>query len=221
MKLLLTSEGLVTQEIIDEVIRLVGKPQIEIRFAVLNHGHAVEEGDKQWVINDLINLRNAFPAYIDLIDLYALTDDQVLERLALQDAILVIGGNTEFLMHVCSTTMGDALKRAADHLVWVGISAGSMIAGRRIGLDAYRELFGDPGDYAIDRYYGWVPFAIQPHLGSTDFPRNTVDNLARMLAGDSGTLYALNDEQAVSFADGEVKFIGGTPVTFVNGVLQG
>jgi hypothetical protein len=41
-----------------------------------------------------------------------------------------------------------------------------------------------------------------------------------MLAGDSGTLYALNDQQAVSYVDGETRFIGGTPVTFVNGVLQ-
>jgi len=220
VKMLLTSNGLVTPEIIDEVVRLVGKPQNEIRFGVINEGHAVEEGDKQWVIQDLVNLRDAFPAYIDLISLLALSDDQVFERFARQDAVLVIGGNTEYLMHVIRKTMGDSLVRAVSHLVWVGISAGSMVAGRRVSLAAYRDLFGDPGDYKLDGYLGWADFAIQPHFGSLDFPRNNIDNLKSMLVGDVGTVYALSDKQAVSVDGDDVRFIGGEPVTFIDGVFR-
>ena len=55
MKLLLTSNGFVTPEIISKCEELAGKPKSELNVAVINEAYAVEHDDHRWIA------RAAFP----------------------------------------------------------------------------------------------------------------------------------------------------------------
>jgi peptidase E len=100
MKLLLTSAGFTTQTIIDACIELVGKPADQINIAVVNEGYAVEEGDHTWVLEELTLLKKAFGGTLELVNLLALDIHKIEKRIALADIIYVVGGHTDYLMHV-------------------------------------------------------------------------------------------------------------------------
>ena len=104
MKLLLCSEGFQTPNTVQACIGLVGKPKEEISVAIINEGFSVEEGDKRWVLENLNDVANNFPAELDIINLLALSIDEVAARLADKDVIFMVGGNADFLMTVLAKT---------------------------------------------------------------------------------------------------------------------
>ena len=58
MKLLLTSAGLSNKSIIKALKELTEKPFNELKLAFIPTAANVEEGDKDWLIRDLINCKN-------------------------------------------------------------------------------------------------------------------------------------------------------------------
>jgi peptidase E len=81
-------------------VELVGKPQNEITVAIINEAHAVEAGDKRWVLNNLNDIAKNFPAEIDIINLLALPIAEIEARIMKKDVIFVVGGNTDYQMYV-------------------------------------------------------------------------------------------------------------------------
>lgn len=57
MKLLLTSGGLSNQSIVDALFDLVGKKSENTSLVFIPTASNVEKGDKDWLIDDLINLK--------------------------------------------------------------------------------------------------------------------------------------------------------------------
>ena len=100
MKLLLCSEGFHTPNTVEACVKLVGKPQEQISIGIINEAFAVEEGDKRWVLDNLNSVANNFSGEIDIVDLLALTIEEVEERLSDKDVIFVVGGNSDYLMSV-------------------------------------------------------------------------------------------------------------------------
>jgi hypothetical protein len=81
MKLVLCSEGFHTPNTVEACVRLVGKPQDQISIGIINEAYAVEEGDKRWVLDNLNSVANNFSGEIDIINLLALSIQEVAKYL--------------------------------------------------------------------------------------------------------------------------------------------
>jgi dipeptidase E len=221
MKLLLTSSGFTTQEIVDECVRLVGKPASKISVAVINEAYAPEGEDHSWVVEELNTIKQTLGGTFILVNLLALDAQAITERIAKCDVVYVVGGHTDYLMSVFNKSgFTNSLKEIANTKLYIGSSAGSMVVCGRVSTDNYIAEFEERGTYGITEYAMLVDFALKPHLNSPDFPDRTVNKLKRAAHGYTGTLYCLSDSSALSVNDDSVKVIGKDWIKFVDGVLQ-
>ena len=171
MRLLLTSNGLVTAEIIAAFKKLAGKSLEQVNVAVINEAYAVEHDDHRWVIDDLVALKNCVGGRFEMVNLLANSGAVIEERLGQADVIFVIGGNTDYLKTVFDKSgVSKLLPKLLANKVYVGISAGSMVMGKRISGKAYLTMYGDQGKYDVTDYLGLVDFSVMPHISSKDFP---------------------------------------------------
>ncbi len=212
MKLFLSSAGFYTPKLVQAFVQLCGKAQNEISFAVINEGYAVELDDKRWVLDDLNRIVTNFAGSFDLINLLALSLEQVRARILKQDALFVVGGHTDYLMSVFDRTgFSKLLPELLASKVYVGSSAGSMVLGKRIGSAAYREVYGEGSAYDAQRYLQFVDFAIKPHLDSPHFPKNRIEVLQRVVRPEDGVVYGLKDDNAIIVDGSRVSFANGEP----------
>src|ERR1700749_242543 len=88
-------------------------------------------------------------------------------------------------------------------MVWVGMSAGSMVMTPRIGDDFvnWRPPGGD------DTPLGVVDFSIFPHLGHGVRPENTMAEAERWAADIVGPAYAIDDQTAIMVSGGAVEVV--------------
>lgn len=219
MKLILCSEGFHTPNTVEACIKLVGKPQDQITVGIINEAFAVEQGDKSWVLDNLNSVAKNFTAELDIIDLLALSITEVEERLADKDVIFVVGGDTDYLMSVYQKTGFDKLlPKLLETKVYVGSSAGSMVAGKRISEAAYRLIYGEDSKYNISDYTGLVNLSVMPHLDSPYFP-NRKESLLEAVGKFEGKVYGLRDDSAVVVDGDEVYTVGSEPIVIEGGKL--
>lgn len=210
MKQLLTSSGITTQEIADALEELVGKSKNDISFAIINEAHCVEDGDKTWIVDELVNLKKHFPGMIDFIDLFALRAHEIIERVKNCDVIYVLGGNTDYLMKVYNdSNFGKLLCEQFKDKPYLGSSAGSMVMCKRVSTEAYEKIYGEANDFGINQYLNLNDFAIKPHLNSSEFPNNTEKFLTKVSKTFDRKIFGLKDDQAIVVNDGEIFFVGG------------
>jgi dipeptidase E len=220
MKLVLCSEGFFTPNTVQACVELCRKPQDEISVAIINEAFAVGEGDKYWVLDNLNDVAKNFKGGIDIVNLLALTLDEVEARIRKRDVIFVVGGHTDYLMHVFNKTgFAKLLPKLLETKVYVGSSAGSMVIGRRISTEANAKIYGEPGDYGVTDYLGLVDLAIKPHLYSSEFPNNRPEILEEVCGGVSFPVYGLQDDSAIVVDGGEQKLIGSEPVKIIDGKI--
>src|SRR5262245_41209529 len=116
------------------------------------------------------------------------------------DVLLVDGGDATYLCHwLRESGLADLLSTLPD-MVWVGVSAGSMVMTPRIG-DDFVEWSSAPDD----RTLGNVDFSIFPHLDV--FPTNTMAHAERWAAGIGAPAYVLDDQSAITVIDGIVEVV--------------
>jgi dipeptidase E len=221
VKLLLTSAGFTTELITNKCIELVGKPADQINVTVINEGYAVEAGDHTWVVDELVLLRGTFGGTVELVNLLALDIETVKNRISVADLIYVVGGNTDYLMHVFEKTgFTKLLPELLKSKVYVGSSAGSMVMCQRVSSDAYQEIYGEGDTFGIDRYLGLVDIAIKPHLNSPDWPNNREHKLLEVTKRFPGTLFGLSDTSAIEILDNEMFVIGEDWLRIFDGELK-
>jgi dipeptidase E len=219
MKLILCSEGFHTQNTVEACVKLVGKPKDQISIGIINEAFAVEEGDKRWVLDNLNSVANNFSGEVDIVDLLALSIEEVEKRLANKDVIFVVGGDIDYLMSVYQKTGFDkVLPRLLETKVYVGSSAGSMVVGKRISAAAYRLIYGEESRWNIADYLGLVDFSVMPHLDSPDFP-NRRESLLEAVGDFEGKVYGLRDDSAVVIDGDNVQTIGSEPIVIEKGKL--
>ncbi len=214
MRLLLTSEGgFPTQEIVDACIELVGKPASEISFAVINEAYPGEPGDKRWVIMQLNAIATKFGGPVELVNLRALSSDQVVDKMADCDAIYCVGGHTDFLMRTFIDTGFDtSIRDTLETKVWVGSSAGSMVLGHRTPVLVSETELTDGNEYGIDSYLELVDFGICPHVDRIGYP-STNEELRRTFGSQPNVpIYGIADDAAVVVDGDKVSFIGTEPL---------
>ena len=164
MKLLLTSAGITNDSIAKSLQKLLNKPPLECRVGFIPTAANVEEGNKDWFINQFTNLQKYGFNWIDIIDISAPLIDWK-RRLEEVDVIFVSGGNTFYLLDQIRKTGFDLwLKENIEKKVYVGASAGTIVTTPTIGVSSSAPA--DPNISEIKNLEGLklVDFEISPHV---------------------------------------------------------
>jgi dipeptidase E len=199
MKLLLTSAGFTNKSISDALFKLANRPFSKLKLVFIPTAANVETGGKEWLITDLQNCLKLGFAKIDIVDIAAVPKNIWLPQLEEADVIMFGGGNTFYLMEQLKRTKLDKLlPKMLRSKIYVGISAGSMIAGKGLSLasDAilYYENVGQLKEYGA---LNFVDLSIRPHYNSSFFPMVTDKVLIKMAKGMAEPIYALDDNSAI------------------------
>jgi dipeptidase E len=116
---------------------------------------------------------------------------------------LVNGGDALYLCHWMRQSGLADLLPSLHELVWVGLSAGSMVMTPRIGEDFVQWKPPTGGDETL----GFVDFSICPHLAHENMPGNSMADAERWAAGIPGPAYAIDDQTAIKVTDGTVEVV--------------
>ena len=117
------------------------------------------------------------------------------------DVLLLDGGDATYLCHwMRASGLADMLSSLPD-MVWVGVSAGSMVMTPRIGT-----YFVEWPAAVDDRTLGVVDFSIFPY--SSTLSRGTPWPDAERWAADIGVpAYAIDEQTAIKVVDGTIEIV--------------
>ena len=208
MKLLLTSAGISNKSIEKAFFDLVGKPRKEIKVAYIPTAANAETGDKWWMIEDLITLKNMELGQIDIVDISAMPKKMMLGRLKEANVFFYEGGNTYHLMYWLEKTgLKELLPELLKTRVWIGVSAGSIAAGEKLSTFDERLYDEEIGEYKRNDGLGFVDFSIRPHLNNPDFPNATTEKVQNMTKNLETKLYFLDDQSAIVVDGNDIKIV--------------
>jgi dipeptidase E len=119
------------------------------------------------------------------------------------DALLVGGGDPLYLAHwLRQSGAADVLPSLQD-TVWVGVSAGSLVAAPHLG-QGMSDWQSPTGSVEA---LGLVDFGIFPHLDHPNMPEFGLADAERWAAGLDLPGYAIDDQTAITVIDGEVAVV--------------
>ena len=211
MKSLLTSGGVSNNSIRNALTDLLGKPIAEssaLCIPTAAYGHPMAGPAAAWRfisgqdIAPMCGLGWKSLGVLELTALPSLAEEYWTPLVRETDVLLAGGGDALYLCHwMRQSGLADLLPQLKA--VYVGLSAGSMVMTPRIGEDFMR--WNPPaGD---DKTLGLVDFSIFPHLDHEMLPDNTIKNAKKWAAGLSTPAYAIDDQTAIKWVDGEVEVI--------------
>lgn len=218
MKLLLTSGGITNDLIARALEDLVGKPAATIRIAFIPTAAHAERSEKDWLINDLHRLLER-GYHVDIIELTALTTDELRQALEPTDVIFVGGGNSFYLSYwMQKSGLANMLPELLKNKVYAGISAGSMMAGSSLVLasqaiknpvalknEDYDEL--GPKGQSSGVTLKLIDLIFRPHLNSRFFSMANIETLEEKTKDLDATVYALDDNSALKVVNGRVEAV--------------
>lgn len=208
MKLLLTSAGFTNKSIIKSLKNLVGKPFNKLNLAFIPTAANVEDGSKDWLINDLNNCNNLKFKSIDIVDISALPKKIWKSRLDEADILFFGGGNTRYLMYwIEKSGLKKLLPKMLKEKIYVGSSAGSMVLNTKLYHKNTNILYNEKAKYGNNNGLGFVLFYFLPHYKSPCFDLRNKKNLKKMLEKTSETVYALDDNSAIQVINDDIKII--------------
>jgi len=197
MKLLLTSAGITNDSIKKSFFDLVGKKPEDISLAFIPTASNVETGDKDWLEEDLIRLKNLNLKSISVVDISAVPESVWRPQLEESDVLFFEGGNSFYLMEwINKSGLSLILTELLKTKVYVGVSAGSMVASRDLLLNLSQKLYEEDLDRTEEMEgLSFVNFYILPHLNSMFFTNVVEENIK--LLGMKEKIYALDDMSAI------------------------
>jgi dipeptidase E len=211
MKMLLSSAGMTNASITSALEELLGKPVSESRaLVVMAATYAIPNGPEiAWKVFNGLFPPNRFcdmewksMGVLELTALPSLKEECWLPDLRAADALLVNGGDCQYLTYWMNTSgLADLIPSLHD-TVYVGLSAGSMI------MTSHGTTFGChtlPSD--TPKTLGRLKFAILPHADHVQFPDNSMANLEIEAAGIPVPSYAIDDQTAIKVTDAGIDVI--------------
>ncbi|MCB8940902.1 MAG: Type 1 glutamine amidotransferase-like domain-containing protein [Ardenticatenaceae bacterium] len=213
MKLLLTSAGIKNASIHKALVEMLGKPIAECNalcITTASYGHPMVNPVMAWRFisgqeteTPMVELGWNSVGILELTALPSIEKERWTAWVRAADVLLVNGGDALYLGYWMQQSGLAELLPTLDDLVWVGLSAGSMVMAPRIGQE-FVEWTPPSGD---DKTLGLVDFAMFPHLGHEMLPHNTMENAEKWAAKLTVPGYAMDDETAVKVVDGAVEVI--------------
>jgi len=213
MKLLLTSGGVTNPSIREALVGLLGKPIAESNVLCIptaEYGHPGCTPASVWRFiagrspGPMCDLGWKSVGVLELTALPSIGAERWQPWVRDADALLVNGGDAMYLCYWMRQSGLAKLLPSLDKLVWVGLSAGSMVMTPRIGEPFVASKPSITGD---DVTLGFVDFSIFPHVDHPDLPENTMSGAARWAADIGGPAYAIDDETAIKVVDGAAEVI--------------
>jgi dipeptidase E len=134
---------------------------------------------------------------LELTALPSIKQELWVSKLQETDALLVGGGDCQYLCYWMKRSgLADLLPSLLDKMVYVGLSAGSMVM-TRFGTTYNGHTLPAESDKSL----GLVDFALHPHLDYELFPENSLTNLENLAATLSMPSYLIDDQTAIKVTD--------------------
>ena len=212
MKLLLTSGGIKNTSIRNALLDLLGKPISDssaLCIPTAEYGHPWCTPASAWRFiagqteAPMCDLGWKSVGVLELTALPSIGAERWVPWVREADVLLVDGGDAMYLCHWMRQSGLADLLPSLPEMVWVGVSAGSMVMTPRIG-DYFVNWKSPTGG---DETLGLVDFSIFPHLDHELMPQNTMADAERWAAAISGPAYAIDDETAIKVVDGVVNVV--------------
>ena len=209
MKLLLTSGGITNKSIADALFELVGKKPEDTSLVFIPTASNVEKGDKDWLIDDLVNLKKQNFKSIDIADISAIDKKLWLPRMEEADVLFFEGGNTYHLMEWMNKSgLTEILPELLKTRVYAGSSAGSMVTNKDLALKISQIVYEEDLDKTEEmKGLNYVYFYFFPHLNSPHFENIREDFIKKATEGMSEKIYVLDDDSALKIVDEKVEII--------------
>jgi dipeptidase E len=219
MKFLLTSSGIENSSIHEALVDLLGKPIAESSALFIPTAIYPFSGGPgmAWQAicgaaeSPLCELGWGSLGVLELTALPSIKEERWIPQLQETDALLVWGGDVLYLCYWMRQSGLADLLPSLQHLVYVGVSAGSIVT-TPYNYDAEFDLGNVPAgsDRALeeaDRALGLVDFTLVPHLDRGDMPDASLANIEKWAAGVPVPTYAIDDQTAIKAIDGVVEVI--------------
>lgn len=213
MKFLLTSAGIKNASIHNALVDLLGKPIAECNALCIptaSYGHPMVSPVSAWRFisgqepeTPMCELGWKSVGILELSALPSIDKERWVSWVREADVLLVNGGDPLYLSYWMRQSGLADLLPALREMVWVGLSAGSMVMTHRIGEDFVNWTPPTGGDETL----GLVDFAIFPHLDHEMLPYNTMTHAEKWAAGMSVPSYAIDDETAIKVVDDAVEVV--------------
>lgn len=216
MKFLLTSAGIKNDSIRNALVGLLGKPIAEasaLCIPTANHAQPGGAGHAWRFISGrdphcpMCELGWKSLGVLELTALPSLPEALWVPMVQETDVLLVNGGDPMYLCYWMRQSGLADLLPSLSKMVYVGLSAGSMVMTPNIGEDFVRWTPPNGAPTGGDETLGLVSFSIFPHLDHVMLPENTMADAERWAAGLRGPAYAIDDETAIKVTDGTVEVI--------------
>ena len=186
---------------------LTVKPN-KLRLLFIDTAAEVETGDKQWLKDDRKSLVKAGFNVED----YTFTGkkkDQVKKDLENYDVLYMSGGNTFYLlqqMQKCGA-LSVVKELVKNGKIYIGTSAGSIIAGSDTSLFQYADNVLDAPELKGFKGLEFVDFTIFPHWGSEDFKDVYLREIMKQSYQEKNKIILLNNYQYVVVDNGWFQIV--------------
>jgi len=209
MKLLLTSGGLTNTSITKALFDLVGKKPEDTSLVFIPTASNVEKGDKEWLIDDLVNLKKQNFKSIDVADISAVPENIWRPKMEGADVLFFEGGNVYHLMEwINKSGLKELLPELLKTRVYVGVSAGSMVTNKDLTLKVSQVVYEEDLDKTEDMPgLNYVDFYLLPHLNSPYFPKAREENIREATKEMKEKIYVLDDQSALKIVNGQVEIV--------------
>jgi dipeptidase E len=218
MKLLLTSSGISNPSIESALVGLLGKPIAESSALIIPTAiYPFPDGaGEAWraicgkAASPLCDVGWKSLGVLELTALPSIQEESWIPIVRETDALLVWGGDVLYLSYWMRQSGLAALLPSLSQLVYVGVSAGSIVT-TPYNCDAEFNLQYVPagsdqareGDGAL----GLVDFALRVHLDREGFDDSSMANVEAWAAGIPVPTYAIDDQTAIKVVDGAVEVV--------------
>ena len=211
MKLLLTSQGLFNDSIANALYDLTGKDPQQTTVVFVPTATNGDTGDKTWFIDDLWNIRKRGFKSIEITDISAVEEKVWRPSMEGADVLFFEGGCCYHLMRWLEKSgLKELLPDLLANKVYVGASAGSMVAGPRLLLHLSKRVYEQ--ERLVDEKenvegLNLVDFYFLPHLNTEGFPGMVSESLKASVSAVDKPLYAIDDNSALKIVDREIEVI--------------
>jgi dipeptidase E len=208
MKFLLTSSGISNASIERTLFELLGRPAHETRVVFVPTAATLVADDKSWLIEDFqYFVKQGFQS-IDIVDISAVPRENWLKRFESADLIVFGGGDEQYLAKTMRESgVTEALPELLESRVYMGISAGSMVAGKLLPSELTKVLWPEESFVGSEEGIGIYDFSILPHLNSEYFAHLRTPLIESMKEQFPRIIYALDDASALKIVDDEIDVV--------------
>ncbi|MGB3073183.1 MAG: Type 1 glutamine amidotransferase-like domain-containing protein [Candidatus Moraniibacteriota bacterium] len=201
MLLYLTS---VASKTLNLLVSALPRPASEMNLIFIDTAATVEDGPKPWLQADIEACRKIFQE-VAVIDVASVAKEVWMPKISKADVIFFSGGNTFYLLQEVRKSGLDEVvkKRVQEGAVYIGSSAGALLAGPTVELAKDAD---DPGRApGLTSFEGLslVNFVPWPHF--VEEQRDELEVMQREYK--EYQFIPLADDEAVLVKDGESKIL--------------